>query len=182
MQTPLQITYRGILPSDAIESYVRSRAGKLERFSQRIMGCHVMIETPHRHKRHGHHHHVRIDLVVPGGELVVRRDPPQSKTQEDLYASIDVAFDEAQRLVEDHVRTQRGDVKSRESPYRRGKVAKLYSYEGFGFIVTPEGDEVYFHRNSVLHRGFERLAIGDSVRFVEELGEQGPQASTVVLA
>jgi ribosomal subunit interface protein len=182
MQTPLQITYRGIGSSDAIQSYVRTRADKLERFSQRITGCHVTIEIPHRHKRHGHHYRVRIDIVVPGDALVATRDPAPRKQKEDLYASIDAAFDEAQRLLEDRVRRQRGDVKSREAPSRHGKVAKLYSYEGFGFIETPAGDEIYFHRNSVLNHGFDRLAIGTRVRYVEEAGDKGPQASTVSLA
>jgi cold shock CspA family protein len=111
--------------------------------------------------------------------LLVTRDPPERKEQEDLYASIDAAFDDAQRVLEDYVRTRRGDVKSRAHPSRHGRVAKLYSYEGYGFILAPEGDEVYFHKNGVLHHGFDRLAIGTRVRFVEEQGEKGPQASTV---
>lgn len=182
MQTPLQITFRGITSSEPIESYVRTRAEKLERFAERITGCHVMIETPHLHKRHGYHHRVRIDLVVPGDELVVTRDPAAHKEQEDLYASIDAAFDDAQRVLEDHIRVQRGDVKAREAPSRHGKVSKLYSYEGYGFLETPEGETIYFHENSVLDHGFSRLAIGTRVRFVEEAGEQGPQASTVAIA
>lgn len=181
MQTDLQITFRGVRTSEAIESYVRSRAEKLERFSERITGCHVMIETPHRHKRHGHHHRVRIDLVVPGSELVVNRDPAARKEAEDLYASIDAAFDDAQRLLEDHVRTQRGDVKRREEPTLRGRVAKLYTYEGYGFLETREGGEIYFHENSVLNGGFDRLRIGTRVRYVEEQGDKGLQASTVVV-
>lgn len=182
MQTPLQITYRDVAPSDAIESYVRTRAEKLQRFSDRITGCHVTLETPHRHKRHGHHHRVRVEIVVPGADLVVTRDPAPSKDKEDLYASIDAAFDDAQRRLEDHARTQRGDVKAREAPSRHGRVTKLYAYEGFGFIGTPEGEEIYFHKNSVLNHGFERLELGTRVRFVEEPGDEGPQASTVVLA
>lgn len=115
MQTPLQFTFRGIAPSEAVENYARVRATKLERFSDRITACHVVIDTPHRHKVHGRHHRVSIDIRVPGSELVVRRDPPENKAREDLYASIDAAFDEAQRLLEDYVRTQRGDVKTHES-------------------------------------------------------------------
>jgi len=107
MQTPLQITFRDIPPTESIESYVRARAEKLGRFSDRITGCHVTIESPHRHKRHGRHHSVRIDLVVPGNELVVTRDPAERTIHEDLYASIGCAFDDAERMLTDHVRTQR---------------------------------------------------------------------------
>ncbi|HVY49741.1 MAG TPA: HPF/RaiA family ribosome-associated protein [Minicystis sp.] len=181
MQTPLQITFRGIGPSDAIEDYVRARADKLEHFFDRITGCHVMIETPHRHKRHGYHHRIRIDLVVPGKELVVTRDPDERKGQEDVYASIDAAFDDAQRVLEDQIRTQRGDVKPRETPSRHGRVVRLDAHAGFGFLTTREGEELYFHRNSVLNHAFDRLEIGTRVRFVEESGDEGPQASTVAI-
>jgi ribosomal subunit interface protein len=181
MQTPLQITFHGVPTSEAIERYVRVRADKLERFSERITGCHVTIETPHRHKQHGRHHRIRIDLVVPGGELVVTRDPDERKDQEDLYASLDAAFDDAQRRLEDYVRTQRGDVKRRATPARHARVAKLFPYEGYGFLETQEGDEIYFHRNSLVQGSFDRLALGTRVRFVEEAGEKGPQASTVAV-
>jgi len=107
MQTPLQITFRGMTATNPIESYVRTRASKLERFSKRITTCRVTIETPHRHHLHGRHHHVRIDVCVPGNELVVTRNPDASREHEDLYASIDAAFDDAQRLLVDHVRRHR---------------------------------------------------------------------------
>ena len=85
------------------------------------------------------------------------------------------------RLVQDFVRRQRGDTKPHERA-RHGHVAKLFAYEGYGFLGTPEGDELYFHRNSVLDGAFDRLKIGDRVRFVEEAaGEAGPHASTVAL-
>jgi ribosomal subunit interface protein len=180
MQTQLQITFRGMSSTESIESYVRSRADKLERFSDRITGCHVVIEIPHRHKLHGNHHRVRIDLVVPGEEIVVSRDPAERKVAEDLYASIDAAFDDAKRRLEEHVRVQRHDVKPRENPSRHGRVTKLYTYEGYGFLERRDGEEIYFHKNSVLHGGFAKLEIGARVRFVEEEGEKGPQASTVV--
>jgi ribosomal subunit interface protein len=177
----VQITFRDIPHSDALEAYVRERATKLDTFSTRITGCHVAIEAPHRHQQTGRHYRVRIDLIVPGGEVVVSHAPDEDTTNEDAYAAIDEAFDRLGRRLEDHVRRQRGDVKPREEPYRDARVAKLWSYEGYGFLETQDGGEVYFHRNSVLHNGFDRLAIGSKVRFIEEVGEKGPQASTVTL-
>jgi cold shock CspA family protein len=71
-------------------------------------------------------------------------------------------------------------VKAHEtSPHAR--VAKLFPEEGYGFLETPDGREVYFHRNSVKDSGFDRLEIGTEVRFAEESGEQGPQASAVII-
>lgn len=58
-------------------------------------------------------------------------------------------------------------------------VVRLFRDQGYGFIETAEGQELYFHRNSVLHDEFEQLRVGTGVRFAEEMGEEGPQASTV---
>jgi cold shock CspA family protein len=90
------------------------------------------------------------------------------------------AFDVARRQLEDFVRHQRGDVKSHETP-PHARVSKLFPEGGYGFLETPDGREIYFHRNSVLHEGFNRLKINSEVRFSEEMGEKGPQASSVTL-
>lgn len=180
MQIPIQITFHELPHSDAVEQYVRKRAAKLDAFGARPTACRIVLEMPHRHSRHGENYRVRIDLTLPGGELVAERSPEEAKTYEDLYAAIDAAFDDVDRQLGDFVRRQRGDVKPHERS-RHGRVVKLFSYEGYGFLATPAGDELYFHRNSVLNDAFDRLAIGDRVRFVEDDGETGPHASTVVL-
>jgi ribosomal subunit interface protein len=179
MQLPPQVSFHNIDHSDSLEAYARERAAKLDTFYARITGCHVVVEAPHKHQRTGWHYRVRVDVTVPGGEVVVSHSPDENTTNEDAYAAIDEAFDRLGRRLEDHVRRQRGDVKPREATYQDGKVSKLWSYEGYGFIETADGGEVYFHRNSVLNHGFDRLKIGSSVRFVEEDGDKGPQASTV---
>ncbi len=91
------------------------------------------------------------------------------------------AFDVARRRLEDHVRELRGDVKTPSAP-ARARVGKLFPQEGYGFLETGDGREVYFHRNSVLGPGFDALKIGAEVRFAEEEGVEGPQATTVVPA
>ncbi len=176
MEIPLQITVRDLSPSDAIEAHIRERAVRLERFHDRIVGCRVVVEAPHRHRHQGVLYHVRIDLTVPGGELVVKRE-----SNEDAYVAVRDAFDAARRRLEDYARRQRGVLKT-HGGLLLGRVSKLFPEEGYGFIETPDGREIYFHRNSVLNDGFDRLEIGREVRFSEEPGEQGPQASTVRLA
>jgi ribosomal subunit interface protein len=181
MPLPVQVTFRDIPHSDALEAHVRDRAEKMETFAARVTSCRVAIESPHKHQHTGRHFRVRIELLVPGGEVVVSHAPDEDASNEDAYAAIDEAFDRLGRQLEDYVRRQRGDVKPREKPYRDGKVSKLWTYEGYGFVETHEGLEVYFHKNSVLHHAFERIKIGSHVRFVEEDGEKGPQASTLTL-
>jgi ribosomal subunit interface protein len=112
MQLPLQITFHGIEHSDAVERYVRLRAEKLDLLTPRITACHVALEMPHRHARHGEHYRVRIDLTLPRGELVAARAPDDAKAHEDLYAAIDSAFDDMGRRLQDFVRRHRGDVKT----------------------------------------------------------------------
>jgi ribosomal subunit interface protein len=180
MQLPLQITFHGVQRSDAIEQYIRERAAKLDVLDRRVMGCRVAVEMPHRHARHGEHYRVRIDITVPGGEVVVGRVPEGDPAYEDVYAAIDAAFDDAGRRLQDFVRRQRGDVKPHDRA-RHGVVTKLFAYEGYGFLRTPEGDELYFHRNAVLDGAFDRLKVDACVRFVEDAGEAGPHASTVAL-
>ena len=175
MQVPLQITARDLSLSEAAEDEIRAKAANLDTYYDGIMGCRVVVEGPGRHHRKGPFR-VRIDLSVPGAELVVDRH-----ADVDLYVAIRDAFDAARRRLEDYARRQRGDVKSHEeSP--RAQVSRLFPEEDYGFLETPDGREIYFHRHSVLHPGFDRLAIGTEVRFVEEPGEKGPQASTVAIA
>lgn len=176
----LQITFRDIDPSPAIEDYARIRAEKLDRFCDPIQRCHVIIEAPHRHHQQGRRYSAHIDLTVPGEEIAVSRDPPENPSYEDVYACLDAAFDDAQRRLEDHVRRRRQDVKQHEAT-PHGRVVHLNPHEGFGFLETETGERVYFHRNSVLHGAFDRLQPGSWVRFVVEEGREGPQASTVEL-
>ena len=178
MDLPLQITFRDMPPSAAIEARVREQAAEFEQFYDRIVSCRVVIETPHRHHHQGRLYGVRVDLSVPGREIVVGREPTQHHAHEDVYVAIRDAFDAAKRQLENHARRERGDTKRHEPP-SEGRVARLFPEPGYGFIETPEGREIYFHRNSVIDGTFERLEVGTVVRFAEEPGEKGPQASTV---
>ena len=182
MQIPVQISYRGIDHSDAVEADLRERVGRLEQFHERITGCRVVVEAPHARHHKGKLYHVRIDLTVPGAEIVVGRDPALHHAHEDIYVAIRDAFDAARRQLEDHVRRARGDTKSHEVP-PHGRVSKLFARDGYGIIETPDGREIYFHRNSVVGDAFERVEIGQEVRFVAAEGEseKGPQATTVHL-
>jgi ribosomal subunit interface protein len=110
MTVPLQITFRDLDASEAIETYIRSRAQKLTTLGRNIVSCHVAIEAPHRSKHHGRHYRVRLDLAIPGGEVVVDRCPDVARTCEDVYAAIDLAFDHALRQVREGVERRRENL------------------------------------------------------------------------
>jgi ribosomal subunit interface protein len=112
MQTPLQITFHEVPHSDAVEEYVRKRAGKIDTLGARISHCRVALEAPHRSASHGRHYRVRIALTVPGTEVVASRSPDEARGYEDLYAAIDAAFDDAGRQIQDAARRRRGEVKA----------------------------------------------------------------------
>lgn len=176
----IQITFRDVEPSPAVEAAIREKAGKLGEIFDRITSARVVIERPHRRHHEGTLFHVRVDLRVPGREIVVSREPAAHHAHEDVYVAIRDAFDATKRQLEDYVREVRGKVKVHEPP-PHGRVVRLDREQGYGFVETPELREVYFHRNSVVDARFDELAVGDAVRFVEEPGEKGPQASTVHL-
>lgn len=180
MKLPLQITFRGIESSDPLEADIREKAGHLDRFSPDIMSCRVTVEARHKHRRDGNLYHVGVDLTVPGREIVTGRELTLHHGHTDAYVAIRDAFDEARRQLEDYERERRQQVKAHEVP-EHGRIARLNLDEGYGFIETAEGREVYFHRNSVLRGRFEHLRPGQEVRFSEEQGEKGPQATTVHL-
>lgn len=176
MIIPVQITFHGMDPDPKIEDLVRKHSASLDRFDDRITACRVAIERPHRHHHSGGHVHVRIDVIVPGGEIVVNRDPAEHAASVDAGVAVREAFHAARRQLQDLVRRRR-EVHLHEPP-PSGRVVDLAP--DHGFLLTSEGREIYFHRNAVLgDLGWSRLEIGDEVRFVEEDGVQGPQASTV---
>jgi len=175
----LQITFRDMPRSEAIEAAVREKAEKLEEVYDRIMGCRVVVESPHRHHHKGRLYHVRVDLTVPGAELVVSRAPGDNHAHEDAYVAVRDAFTAARRQLENFARKQRGDVKAHEVPEATGIVSEIFPHRDHGRIETVDGRSVYFHRNAVQGGDFEKLDVGSHVRFVETTGDEGPQASLV---
>jgi ribosomal subunit interface protein len=180
MQIPLQVSFRNMDPSPAVEVVVREKAARLERFHERITSCRVIIEAPHRHHHKGKLYDVRIDIAIPGEEIVVQRSGAENRAHEDVYVAVRDAFDAATRRLQDYVRQANGRVKAHEVPVH-GTVLRLFPNKGYGFIETSEGEEVYFHRNSVVDGSFDDLDVGHEVRLVVAYGESehGAQASTV---
>ncbi len=173
MKLPLEISARNVKLSEDTEDLIREKAAKLDRIYEQIIGCRVKVDMPHRSQRSGMTYNVRIDLTVPGGELVVKREP-----DEDLHVAIVNSFETAQRQLKEYAEKQRGDIKVHvEKPSAR--ISRVFEEEGYGFLTTPEGREVYFHENAVLNGRFRELRIGMEVTYIEQAGEEGPQASSV---
>lgn len=171
----IQITSRGLELSRLQKEEIREKIERLGKYYERIMRCRVVVESPHRHKHEGRQFRVCIEMRVPGEDIIVKR-----QLSEDPDIALRDAFDAARREVEDYVRRQRGMVKHHKEP-PVGRITSLFLDKGYGFLTTPEGREIYFHKNSVINQDFSLLKVGMKVRFVEELGVKGPQASTVTV-
>lgn len=180
MQVPLEIIYRDVEKTDAIESLVREKAAKLEQICDYIISCRIAIERPHKHKQSGKPFRVRIDLTVPHDHvLIVERLSANGNRQEPLQAAIRNAFEAMRRQLQEVVEKQRGEIKAHPEQQVMALVEKILRDEGYGFLRTIEGQPVYFHAHSVLHGEFERLEVGTGVRFAAEMGEKGLQATSV---
>lgn len=176
MQTQVQIAFRGMDSSPALEAKIREKAEKLEQYHDRITSCRVVVEAPHRHSRKGKLYLITIDVTVPGSELVVNSEKRNHPSHEDPYVALRDAFNAMTRQLEEHARENKGQVKAHEAP-PQGTVLRLF--QDHGFIGTPDRGEVYFHRNSVVDGKFDNLSEGDQVRFAATEGEKGLQATTV---
>jgi ribosomal subunit interface protein len=178
MEIPLQIVFHNMPRSEAVEAKIRSRAENLEKYCDAIIGCRVAVEAPHHHHRAGNQYLVRVEVTVPGDTLVARREPDAHHAYTDVYVAIRDAFDTIRRQLEEYERRRRRQVKVHETP-PHGRVFELKPEENFGRIETSDGRLVYFHRDSVIGADFDALEVGAEVRFDEEMGDRGPQASTV---
>jgi cold shock CspA family protein len=178
MQVPLQITIRNMKASDTLETYIRERAANLDEICETIISCRVVLEAPHKHKKKGRLYHVSINLNIPGETIVVNREPDLHQAHQDMHVVVRDAFNAVQRQLREAIASKKGQVKAHETA-PQGEISVLYPMEDYGRIIGADGADIYFHRNSVMNTDFDKLVEGMAVRYAEEEGDAGPQASWV---
>ena len=181
MESPPEISFRDVEPSDMHRDKIREEIDKLERYFDRITGCRVVVEQPHKSGEHGNQYRVGIRLGVPTKQLVVNRDPPERDDRQSLDTAITDAFQAMRRQLEQYVDQMRRGRKKGGDPVRHGKVVRLMPEEGYGFIRTPDGRDVYFHENTLSSATLDDLHAQHPVWFTEEEGDKGPMAREVHL-
>jgi cold shock CspA family protein/ribosome-associated translation inhibitor RaiA len=180
MEVPIEISFRGVERTPAMEKLIREQAEKLEQVCDHLTSVRVTVEKPQEHLSTGNPYRVRvIARIPPGHELVASREPGEGDMHAPVEKVIRETFHAVWRQVKEIKQRQRGEVKKHPAQETAGIVVKLFKEEGYGFILAPEGHEIYFHQNSVLHGDFDRMSVGVGVRYLEESGNNGPQASTV---
>jgi cold shock CspA family protein len=181
MQKPLQIGFQGLDVSPTTRDAIAKRVAELEQKYGRVTACRVVLKGPGKHHRTGGLYEVNIRLSLPDGrEVDISRTPKADERHSKLSFAIDDAFKRARRSLQDQARRMRGQVKQHDDQ-PIGQVARLDMLGEFGIIEAADGQEVYFHKNSVLNNEFGKLKVGTRVTYVEEAGEKGSQASTVKL-
>ncbi len=181
MQTPVEIAFRHYEPSDEVRAEIAAQALRLEKFSSRITSCRVVVTGPQNRRRNGDVFEVELSIAMPNHrDIIVDRRHDDAPERTHVLVAIREAFDAARRQIEEAEREMRGEVKV-HAPEDRGRVTKVIAGTDYGFIETADGREVYVHRNAVLDGAYDRLKVGDEVRFVEEEGVKGSQASAVRL-
>ena len=180
MQIPLELQFKNLEQTDELSDYITLRANKLDQFCDHVSSCRIIVDRPQEHLESGSPYRVRIDVTVPPGhELVSRREPGDGEMHEELKTVIADTFNGMERQLKKLTQRQRGDVKDHPQQQVSGIVQKIFPDEGYGIIESIEGRDVYFHRNSVLHGDFDRIEAGTGVNFMQEVGDEGLQASSV---
>lgn len=181
MDIPLEIAFHNVEPSDEIEALIREHVDRLERLYPHIVGCRVSVEMLHKQHRSGNVPEVHIALRIPGHDFAISREPHKAKQRRaapNIHTSLTDAFRAAEKRLKDFKQQQYGDVKPKDVPIQ-GIVAQLVAEKNYGFIATGNGEELYFHRNSVAGGGFDDLQEGDAVQYSVVMGDKGPSAGRV---
>ncbi|MGI0488250.1 HPF/RaiA family ribosome-associated protein [Pantanalinema rosaneae CENA516] len=182
MQVALEITYRDVEKTAAIEALIHEKVARLERLCDYISNCQIVLEKIHDRPKQGSPFRVRIDLTVPPNHELVADSHPGDRTQyPDIDTVIRDAFSKIERQLKELTRQQRESEKAKGSGIQEtaALVTTLYPEADYGFIKTLEGEEIYFHRHSVLHGDFDRLEVGTGVRFAATEGKNGLQATSI---
>jgi cold shock CspA family protein len=181
MQTPVELEFQDMVASPVVEQQVADLVKKLETRYGRITAGRVVIKGPGNRHQTGGQYDVNIRLALPDGrEVNIGRTPKADERHSDLAFALNDAFKRARRRLQDNARLMEGRVKSHEGQ-PIGTVVRLDPAGEFGFLRSSDGAEIYFHRNSLLDGEFSELTVGSRVTFADEIGEKGPQATTVKL-
>lgn len=186
MPVPLDITFHNVDSSDWAEREIRARVASLETIYDRLTSCHVRVEQRASNVNDTIPPVVRIEMGIPGRkDLVVAHEPErlqQRYQRPDLHTAINEAFRIAERQLRDYkdrLKDHGATMRHESAQQNLGQITELNPDRDFGFLLTKEGGQLYFHRNSMLNGDFDALKPKDAVYYVEDVGDTGPIATKV---
>jgi ribosomal subunit interface protein len=149
---------------------VEERLARLAERYPRLIRVHVTLKRGRHHLRGVD----EVDIVATCPGATIRA----AKQEDEMRDAVHAALDALERQLAAHHEERRHFAKP-PGPRPAGTITRLFADRGYGFIVTDDGEEVYFHRNALHELSFASLQVGLPVEFEIERGERGPQASRV---
>ena len=199
MQTTPEITFKGLERTTSIDKLITRGIAKLEQVCNYIISTRITVEQIQTRHRTDNPYRILIEISIRDRpDIVVERlsnkikktveDPDKINSrpvrkrngrEDALPAFIISTFDSARRELEKIIEKQRGAVKVHPQQRAQAMVEKIFRDQEYGFLRASDGQSVYFNRNSVLHDHWEHLKVGTAVRYTQEVGDKGLQASIV---
>lgn len=181
MEGPVEIVFKNVTKTPQLEELLNRRIAKLEKMCSYMISCRIAIEKPQQYQDTGNPYQVRIDIKVPHAhEIVAKQLAGQGDMHFPIQSVIGSVFDAAERQLNGLTDRQHREIKAHPQQQVMGVVNQLFTEEDYGFIkALDSGEDLYFHRNSLVNANFNNLKVGTGVRFVSEQGEKGLQASSV---
>lgn len=180
MNVPLEISFRDVEKTPDLEALINRKAAKLEQVSDKITSLRVSVEQDQKAQKLGNPCRVRLDInVPPGHEFAIRRESSEGHLHKDPAMLLREAFDAAWRKLRKIKEKQQGKVKTHPEQETNALVLRLFPEDDYGFLKSVDGQDVYFHRNSVVEQDFDALREGDGVTFTAVMGDKGLQATSV---
>lgn len=180
MDSPANITFRHLEPTDAVRDDINGRIAELEKFHPHVTSCDVVVTGPSQKHETGQEHHVQVTVQVPGQKNIVVSDKlGRSAATADLNLLIHQVFETTDRQLREHARVMNGlDVKHHPD-IMHGIIDRLFPAEGYGFIKAENGEEVYFEQDNLTKGEWDKLKVDMKLRFRVGDGEKGLYAMNV---
>jgi ribosome-associated translation inhibitor RaiA/cold shock CspA family protein len=186
MQIPLDIAFHNMDHSAWAEEEIRTRVADLESIYDRITFCRVRVDHRATNDNDTIPPVVRIEIGIPGRKDLVVAHEPERLQQKFQHPDLRNAINEAFRIAERQLRDFKDKLKDHKQEARHesghqnlGQVTEINPDRDFGFLLTKEGGQLYFHRNSLLTGDFDALQLREEVYYVEDVGDTGPIATKV---
>jgi cold shock CspA family protein/ribosome-associated translation inhibitor RaiA len=179
MQSPANITFRHMQASPEVRQDIETRIADLEKFHHHVVSCNVVVTGPSNRHEHGQEFHVQLTVQVPGEDIAVSDSLGQSEATQDLNLLLHSVFEVADRKLREQARMMGGREVKHHAEILHGKIDRIFEGEGYGFIKSDDGNDVYFEEDNLTNSSWEKLRVDMKVRFREGDGDKGPYAMNV---
>lgn len=185
MERPLQIAFKNVESSTSLETLIRERVERLQRFHPNITGARVVVEIPHRSPEGAKPPlGIAVEIDVPGrGPVVAKGEEERRAMKGDHLPIVNRVFEAAERQLEQITAIRKGEVKLHGSAGDTGVVVRLFPDQNYGFIEVKDSPDLYFSRDVCGNGSFGEIKVGSIVHVIRAVAEgpMGPQASSVKL-